>query len=122
MSFQRASSSTSTIAFLRTTASTKRKLASETLRRGADEIVVKDKASAAFVPEGNEYLTRLEALVPGGRSAKQAWTDVARLAARDVPAVQLRPWRTSQAHQANESVPLANLPTAYEIMRSFLLS
>jgi len=87
----------------------------------ADEVVVKDRAPAGRIPEGNPYLDRLEALAGGERAAKQGWTDVARLTARDIPAVNYGPGIVAQAHQASEYVPVANVERAFEVVRSFLL-
>ena len=53
-------------------------------------------------------------------TGKQAWTDVARFAEIGVPALNYGPGLTSQAHQAGEYVPVANLDAAYGALRAFL--
>lgn len=87
----------------------------------ADEVRIKDRAPAGTIPEGNPLLDRLESLVGGDIAAKQGWTDVARLTARGIPAVNFGPGQPLLAHQADESVPLANVDRAHEVMRRFLL-
>lgn len=52
--------------------------------------------------------------------AKQAWTDVARLAARGLAAVNFGPGETAQAHQAQESVPIAHLGAHLRALRLLL--
>ena len=51
---------------------------------------------------------------------KQAWTDVARLAVHGIPAVNLGPGATSQAHQRGEWVEIAALERGYRIYEGFL--
>jgi succinyl-diaminopimelate desuccinylase len=51
---------------------------------------------------------------------KQAWTDVARLAAAGVPAVNFGPGHTAQAHQAGEYVELDSLAESYRRLEAFL--
>lgn len=86
----------------------------------ADEVRIKDRAPAGEIPEGNPYLDRLESLVGGEIAAKQGWTDVARLSAHGIPAVNLGPGQPLLAHQAAESVPLGNVDRVYEVMYEFL--
>ena len=54
--------------------------------------------------------------------AKQAWTDVARLAARGVPAVNFGPGATAEAHQARESVAIDALVAHHALVRDLLLA
>ncbi len=86
----------------------------------ADEVRIKDKAPAGSIPEGNPLLDRLEALVGGDIAAKQGWTDVARLTVHGIAAVNFGPGQPLLAHQADESVPLANIDRAYTVMHEFL--
>lgn len=86
----------------------------------ADEVVIRDFAPAGAIPEGNKHLLRLEGLLGGERLAKQGWTDVARLTAAGIPAVNYGPGDPLLAHQAGESIALAGLEVAYSVMRLFL--
>ncbi len=86
----------------------------------ADEIVITDRAAAGTVPEGNAHLARLEDLVRGARTAKQGWTDVARLTGRGIPAVNYGPGEVAHAHQVTESVPVENLQIVFDVLRRFL--
>ncbi len=86
----------------------------------ANIIIIKDRAPAGTVPEDNAYLARLEQILGGTRMAKQGWTDVARLTNRGIPAVNYGPGEPFQAHQADESVALANVHQAYGALHSFL--
>ncbi len=85
-----------------------------------DELVIVDRAPAAPIPDDNVHLDRLLAVTGAARTSKQAWTDVARLAAHGIPAVNYGPGETAQAHQVDESVPVANLDIGFQALRSFL--
>jgi succinyl-diaminopimelate desuccinylase len=91
-----------------------------TVAAAADEIIITDRAPGGTIPEGNPHLARIDALVGGERTAKQGWTDVARLTARGIPAVNYGPGLVAEAHQVTESVPVANVERAFTVMRDFL--
>ena len=92
----------------------------------ADEVIVVDRAPAAPIPVGNEHLERLIEVADANVRGKQAWTDVARLTARGVPAVNYGPGETAQAHQAGEigrcGWPRAGVPGIVEVPRSLTRS
>ena len=78
--------------------------------------------SPAALPGAEHPLVR--ALMAAGVRAvepKQAWTDVARFAARGVAAVNFGPGENDQAHQKNESTSLALVHEGYAIMTRWLL-
>ena len=86
----------------------------------ADDVVISDFAPAGAIPEGNKHLLRFENLLGGERLPKQGWTDVARLTASGIPAINYGPGDPAVAHQAGEFVSLAGLDVAYSVMRHFL--
>jgi len=86
----------------------------------ADEVIITDRAAAGTIPEGNPYLVGLEALVGGTRTAKQGWTDVARLTGRGIPAVNYGPGEVAQAHQKTESVPAESLSVVFDVLQALL--
>jgi len=64
----------------------------------------------------------VEAAVAAGATVagKQAWTDVARFAEIDVPALNFGPGLTAQAHQRGEYVPIGAMVAAYTTLERFL--
>lgn len=86
----------------------------------ADALEVHEIVPGAPVPEGNPHLDRLIRATGAPLTPKQAWTDVARLARHGIPAVNYGPGEVAQAHQATESVPIANLGPALDALLGFL--
>lgn len=84
------------------------------------ELVVVDVAPAAPPHRGDPLVEAFANAVGGPVEPKQAWTDVARLTAAGVPALNYGPGLTAQAHQAGEHVPIANLDAAARALRRFL--
>ncbi len=90
------------------------------LALAADDVEIVDRAPSAPVPEGNPHLERLVEVTGAERAAKQGWTDVARLAANGIPAVNYGPGIVAQAHQVHEHIPVANLEIAFDRLKAFL--
>ena len=87
-----------------------------------DDVTVEvvDRALPAPPHRDHPLVRRLVAAAGGEVAAKQAWTDVARLAALGVPALNYGPGLTRQAHQAGEFVPIGNLERARAVLADFL--
>jgi len=84
------------------------------------ELEVHDSAPAGDVNLEHPLLERWRGMEPIELAPKQAWTDVGRLSAHGIPAVNFGPGETAQAHQAGEWCSLASLDWAYTRLRSFL--
>jgi succinyl-diaminopimelate desuccinylase len=81
---------------------------------------VTDRAPSGLVALGHPLLRRLASLAGGRIEPKQAWTDVARLGAAGVPAVNFGPGEQAQAHQPGESCPVGPLLSSYQILLRLL--
>ncbi|MBM7113157.1 succinyl-diaminopimelate desuccinylase [Archangium primigenium] len=86
----------------------------------AAEVSFTDLAPSGRVCADNPLFQRLLALTGLPAASKQAWTDVARFSELGVDAVNFGPGETAQAHQANESAPIAALAVAHEKLARFL--
>jgi succinyl-diaminopimelate desuccinylase len=86
----------------------------------ADEVEIFDRAPGALVPVGNPHLERLARVTGARRGGKQGWTDVARLSARGIPAVNYGPGEVALCHRADESVEVAAVEAAFASLKRFL--
>ena len=87
----------------------------------ADEVEIVDVAPAGPVDTSHPFVSVLVEVTGAPLTAKQGWTDVARLGAYGVAAVNFGPGETAQAHQADESVALAAVEDAFTGLRAALL-
>ncbi len=87
----------------------------------ADEVEIVDAAPAGPVEVGHPFFTRLQQVSGAELAAKQGWTDVARLGVHGIPAVNFGPGEAVQAHQADESVALDDLPRTFHALKRALL-
>jgi succinyl-diaminopimelate desuccinylase len=85
------------------------------LAQGA-EVEITDLSPAGPVPYDNPVLEHLQAMARLPVLPKQAWTDVARLAASGIDAINFGPGMGAQAHQAGEWVSVAAIVQAYEVL------
>jgi succinyl-diaminopimelate desuccinylase len=84
------------------------------------EIEFVDLSPACPAYAEDPLVQRLLARTGAKAEPKQAWTDVARLAAQGIPAVNFGPGATSQAHQQGEWTELGALVKGYELFERFL--
>jgi len=85
---------------------------------GSAEVTDRSPSCPAF--SDHPLVARLRERSGALLEAKQAWTDVARLAAAGVPAVNFGPGATSQAHQKGEWVEIEALARCYRALEHFL--
>ncbi|HEX2273776.1 MAG TPA: peptidase dimerization domain-containing protein, partial [Acidimicrobiales bacterium] len=85
-----------------------------------DDFVLLDVAQGAPPSLGHPLLTSLLAATAQPPRAKLGWTDVARFAARGVPATNFGPGDPNVAHAADERVERGDLEMVYGVLRSLL--
>ena len=86
----------------------------------ADEITVLDVAPGARPGLDHPLLAALVARSTEPPRAKLGWTDVARFAARGVPATNFGPGDPNVAHAADERVTRAELEKVHSVLKSLL--
>jgi len=87
---------------------------------GRAEVSFTDLSPSGRVCSDNPHYQRFVSVTGLKAESKQAWTDVAQLAAHGIDAVNFGPGETAQAHQKNESVSVTALGLAYEKLAAFL--
>jgi len=85
-----------------------------------DGFEVTDMAPAALPALEHPVLERVLAATADVAHAKLGWTDVARFAARGLPATNFGPGDPSLAHSAGERVTRADLDRVYGVLRTVL--
>ncbi len=104
----------------------------KTIQTAKQELLdfVASRARVEFVDEcpsgpcytDNPWLLQFLKVTGLPQVAKQAWTDVARLALFNIPAINLGPGDTKQAHQRNENISKAALMENYQYFLQYLLN
>jgi succinyl-diaminopimelate desuccinylase len=87
---------------------------------GRARVEFTDLSPAAMPNASHPFVRALVAAGVRGVEPKQAWTDVARFAARGIAAVNFGPGENAQAHQKNESTSLALLHEGWSIVTRWL--
>lgn len=91
------------------------------LAQGA-EVTITDVSPPGPVPTGNALLAHWQGLCSLRVESQQAWTDVARLAAFGVDAVNYGPGLLGQAHQVGEFVRVPDMVESYHAIAKLLTS
>ncbi|GED98305.1 succinyl-diaminopimelate desuccinylase [Gordonia crocea] len=88
---------------------------------GADlGVEVTDLAPGALPGLANPAAAELVAAADHRFRAKYGWTDVARFAARGIPAVNFGPGDPSIAHMRDEHVPVGQIHQVHRVLRDYL--
>ena len=86
----------------------------------ADAVMVNDTAPAGRVERDHPLVARLHEVSGAAFAPKQGWTDVARLGTYGILGVNFGPGETAQAHQADESLEIADLDTTFQALFTLL--
>ncbi len=86
----------------------------------ADRVEIVDAAPAAPAIPDHPLVRALAAAGRAPLAAKQGWTDVARLGAHGVPAVNFGPGETALAHRRDESLDVGDLDRVFGSLASVL--
>ena len=89
------------------------------LTGGHGEVTVDANAPSGAVSMGHPLAQRLAQVGGLEVAPKQAWTPVAEMTAAGIPAVNFGPGAPAQAHRRDESVEIAALVRAYEVLEAF---
>ncbi|MGE5048340.1 MAG: M20/M25/M40 family metallo-hydrolase, partial [Deltaproteobacteria bacterium] len=89
-------------------------------RRFGASAAITDRAPSGPVILDNPLLQEFRALTAAPIEPKQAWTDVAQLAAAGIAAANFGPGEQAQAHQKDESCGEEALQRAYAMLERFL--
>src|SRR5213076_3298416 len=89
-------------------------------QRFGAEAQITDRAPSGPAILDHPLLQEFRALTAAPVEAKQAWTDVANLAAAGIPAANFGPGEQAQAHQKDESCGEDALLRAYSMLERFL--
>jgi len=92
----------------------------EKLLDGADRIEVINASPAAAPNLGHPLVAEFVGVLGLDVEPKLGWTDVARFASRDVPAVNFGPGDPDVAHTADERVTRASVEQCYAAFARFL--
>ena len=87
---------------------------------GQADVEFLDLSPSGPVPRDNSVLECFRRATTATVEPKQAWTDVARLAAFGIDAVNFGPGQSDQAHQPSEYVLVPYLEAADRLLRAFL--
>ena len=87
---------------------------------GNGQVEVLDVAPPGSIPADNPILQHIQHVCELPVEPKQAWTDVARLSAHGIDAVNLGPGTPAQAHQAGEWIDIDAMVRCYEMLHRVL--
>jgi succinyl-diaminopimelate desuccinylase len=88
---------------------------------GLDVAIELTDSAAGALPGLSQPAAKALVEAAGGQvRAKYGWTDVARFAARGIPAVNYGPGDPNLAHRRDERVPVASITAAVDMLRRYL--